>query len=109
MLIVRKWGHLWMLLHKEEAIAYSHLTEIELKQLHRRFRHPFIRRLVKVLERAGYADINQRIIERLTKYYKSCQLHTKLPGRFKFTLKDDYNFNYLVIIDVLYLDGKLVL
>jgi hypothetical protein len=39
-----------MLLHKEEAIAYSHLIEIELKQLYRRFGHPSIQRLAKVLE-----------------------------------------------------------
>ena len=36
-------------------------------------------------------------------------MYTKLPSRFKFTLKDDYKFNYIVIIDVIYLDGKLVL
>ena len=36
-------------------------------------------------------------------------MHRKSPGRFKFILKDDYKFNYLVIIDVLYLKGKLVL
>jgi hypothetical protein len=47
-----------MLLHKEEAIAYSYLTEIELKQLHCRFGHLSVQRLAKVLERAGYADIN---------------------------------------------------
>ena len=33
----------------------------------------------------------------------------KSPGRFKFTLKDDYEFNYSVIIDILYLEGKPVL
>ena len=43
-----------MLLHKEEAIAYNYLIEIELKQLYCRFRHLFIQRLVKVLKRAGY-------------------------------------------------------
>jgi len=47
-----------MLLHKEEAIAYSHLIEIKLKQLYYRFRHLFIQRLAKVLKRAGYANIN---------------------------------------------------
>jgi hypothetical protein len=47
-----------MLLHKEEAIAYSHLIKIKLKQLYCRFRHLFIRRLAKVLKRAGYANIN---------------------------------------------------
>ena len=36
-------------------------------------------------------------------------MYTKLPSRFKFTLKDDYKFNYTVIINVMYLDGKPVL
>ena len=36
-------------------------------------------------------------------------MHGKSPGRFKFTLKDDHKFNYSMIIDVLYLDSKLVL
>jgi hypothetical protein len=36
-------------------------------------------------------------------------MHGKSPGRFKFTLKDDYKFNYPVIINILYLDGKPVL
>jgi hypothetical protein len=47
-----------MLLYKEEAIAYSHLTEIKLKQLYCRFGHPFIQRLAKVLKQAKYANIN---------------------------------------------------
>jgi hypothetical protein len=47
-----------MLLYKEEAIIYSHLTKIKLKQLYYRFRHLFIQRLAKVLEQAGYANIN---------------------------------------------------
>ena len=33
----------------------------------------------------------------------------KSLNRFKFTLKDDYEFNYTVIIDVIYLDSKPVL
>ena len=36
-------------------------------------------------------------------------MHLKLLGRFKFIIKDDYNFNYLVIVDILYLDRKLIL
>ena len=36
-------------------------------------------------------------------------MYAKLPGRFKFTLKDDYEFNYTVIINVIYLDSKPVL
>jgi hypothetical protein len=36
-------------------------------------------------------------------------MYIKSPNRFKFTLKDDYKFNYTVIIDVIYLNGKPVL
>jgi hypothetical protein len=46
-LVVRKWGHLWMLLNKlEEAVAWSYLTESELRQLYRRFGHSSVQRLV---------------------------------------------------------------
>jgi hypothetical protein len=108
--IVRKWGHPWMLLQRqEEAIAWSHLTETELRQLHRRFGHPSVRRLVNILQRAGYNEVRQQAIEHLTKYCHHCQLHGKAPGRFRFTLKDDYEFNYCIIVDVMYLDSRLVL
>jgi hypothetical protein len=36
-------------------------------------------------------------------------MNGKSPERFKFTLKDDYEFNYSVVIDILYLEGKPVL
>ena len=36
-------------------------------------------------------------------------MNQKALGRFKFTLRDDYDFNYLVVVDIMYLDGKLVL
>jgi hypothetical protein len=67
--VVRKWGHPWMLLHQplEQSIAWSHLTESELRQLHRRFGHPSVQRLIKILRRAGY-DTNSRAIKYLNKY-----------------------------------------
>jgi hypothetical protein len=36
-------------------------------------------------------------------------MYKKSPGKFKFTLKDDHEFNYLIIIDVMYLDKRPVL
>jgi hypothetical protein len=36
-------------------------------------------------------------------------MYKKSSGRFKFTLKDDYEFNYSITIDVMYLDRKPVL
>ena len=36
-------------------------------------------------------------------------MHKKSLGRFKFTLKDNHEFNYLVYVDIIYLDGKPIL
>jgi hypothetical protein len=107
--VVRKWGHPWMLLDQlEETLAWNHLTETELRQLHRRFGHPSVQRLTNVLQRAGH-DVDIAVLKKLTKFCHQCQMHEKSPGRFKFTLKDDHEFNHSVIIDVMYLDGKPVL
>ncbi|KAI0994279.1 hypothetical protein K3495_g13903, partial [Podosphaera aphanis] len=109
--IVRKWGHPWLLLEHqiEETIVHGHLTESELRQLHRRFGHPAVHRLYRILQRAGHQDIEHKAIEHLTKVCHHCQMNAKSPGRFRFTLKDDCEFNYSVVIDVLYLDGRPVL
>jgi hypothetical protein len=107
--VVRKWGHPWLLLHQlEKSVAWSHLTESELRQLHRRFGHPSVHRLIRVLQRAGH-EVETKVIKHLTKYCHHCQMNQKSPGRFRFTLKDDYEFNYSIVIDVLYLSGKPVL
>jgi hypothetical protein len=36
-------------------------------------------------------------------------MNGKSLKRFKFTLRDDYNFNFEIIIDIIYLDNKLIL
>ena len=36
-------------------------------------------------------------------------MHKKAPGWFKFTLKDNHEFNFLIYINVFYLDGQPVL
>ena len=107
--IVRKWGHPWLLLHQlEKSVAWSHLTESELRQLHRRFGHPSVHRLLRVLQRAGH-EVEVKLIEHLTKFCHYCQMNQKSPGRFKFNLKDDYEFNFSIVIDIMYLSGKPVL
>lgn len=107
--IVRKYGHPWFMLHNiEQSAASCHLTEPELRQLHRRFGHPSVNRLIRILHRAGH-DVNSSYVRTLTKYCHHCQMNGKSPGRFRFTIKDDHEFNYSVIIDILFLDGKPVL
>ena len=108
--IVRKWGHPWFLIDEpERSIAWCHLTETELRQLHRRFGHPAAERLYRLLDRAGYEDVNKAVITKLTKFCHQCQMHGSNPGRFRFTLRDDIEFNYQVLVDVMFLNAKPVL
>jgi hypothetical protein len=108
--VVRKWGQPWLLLGEpEKSITWCHLTDTELRQLHRRFGHPAADRLYKVLTRAGHDDVDKAVIDKLTKFCHQCQMHGNAPGRFKFTLRDDLEFNYQVLVDVMFIDGKPIL
>ena len=90
--VVRKWGHPWLLLDDDnnQETAICHLTEEELTQLHRRFGHPAASRLYKILLRAGHGDDDdsKEILDKINKFCHQCQLTSKTPGRFKFTLRD---------------------
>ncbi|KAI0994965.1 hypothetical protein K3495_g13216, partial [Podosphaera aphanis] len=107
--IVRKWGHPFMLLEIEKTLVHCHLTENELRQLHRRFGHPSVRRLERVLQRAGHNDFDKKLIDHISKMCHQCQMHGQRPKRFKFTLDKDYEFNHSIIVDIMYIDGKPVL
>ena len=52
---------------------------------------------------------DKKIIDNLTKYCIYCQKHKKSPDRFKFTLKEDANFNYLIFIDIININRNLIL
>jgi hypothetical protein len=95
-------------LNKRER-ATMFLTETELRRLHRRFEHPAVMRLVKLLKNAGHNDFEERTLEELTKFCHHCQLNSSAPRRFKFTLKDDRHFNYEILVDVMYLGNRPVL
>ena len=106
--VVRRFGHPFLLWDEslQSFIANSFnnnpcfLTDIELRQLHRRSGHPSAGKLHKVLERAGH-ETDKKIIDNLTKYCTHCQKHGKSPGRLKFTLKEDANFNYSILVDIM--------
>ena len=111
--VVRRYGHAFLLWNSplQSYLTESfnanpcYLTDVELRRLHRRFGHPSVERLHKVLDRAGH-DIDKMALEQLTKYCHFCQKYGKSPGRFRFTLRDDIEFNYCVIIDIMYISGK---
>ena len=74
--VVRQFGHPF-LLWDESLHAYLqqslltelyYLTEAELRRLHKRFGHPSVHRLQRVLERAGHNDIDYQVLKQLTKY-----------------------------------------
>lgn len=87
------------------------LSDTELRHLHRRFGYPSVRRLLAVLQRAGYDDIAPKTVQNITKLCHLCQKHDKAPGRFKFTIKDSdsIQFNHTILVDIMYIDGTPVL
>lgn len=82
--------------------------DIELQCLHCRFGHPLVYHLYQLFERLGY-NIELQILQYLTKYCEQYQKHDHSPSCFTFTLKDDLDFNYNVIIDIIYIWSKPVL
>lgn len=114
--VIRRYGHAFLLwctsaysiMSESLDLNPCFLTETELRRLHRRFGHPSVQRLHRILERSGH-DVEMQAIEYLTKYCEHCQKHGRSPGRFSFTIKDDINFNYNIIVDILYIESKPVL
>lgn len=106
--IFRKRGHPWFFLDEKQA-PVTFLTEIEIRQLHRRFSHPAVDRLHRLLKQAGHDDVNHHDLAEIEKFCHYCQMNHQAPRRFKFTLTDDREFNYELVVDVMYLDGKPVL
>jgi hypothetical protein len=110
--VARQFGHLFLLwdsslqtyLSESFDLNLCYLTDVELQHLHRRFGHPSVERLQKVLDRAGH-DTEKGVLEHLTKYCHYCQKHSRSPGRFWFTLRDDVEFNYCIIVDIMYISG----
>lgn len=103
--LTRKWGHAWLPVKNEKIIANGFLTETELRRLHRRFGHPSVNRLHKVLTAAGH-ETDREILAAITRICHNCQMNEKRPLRFKFTLKDDVEFNAEVVSDIMFLDGN---
>src|SRR4051794_37952255 len=103
--VVHKWGHPWLELTMEKVLMYNYLTEVELRHLHRRFGHPSVARLHRVLQRAEH-PVKIKMLELLNRVYHQCQMNAAHPARFKFMLCDDCKFNHEIIIDIMYPDGN---
>ena len=114
--VARKYGHaflLWGNMLKEYIIEsltnYTcHLTDVDIMRLHRRFGHPSVERFHALLERSGH-EFEKKALEKLTKLCHQCQVHGKSPGRFKFKVPVDSDFNSTIYVDIFYIDNKPVL
>jgi hypothetical protein len=85
-----------------------YLIKTELRQLHKRFDHSFIRKLHDLLKRFDH-EVEKSVLEKLIKFCIFCQEHEKFSERFKFTLRNDVKFNYSIIVDIMYIDNHLIL
>jgi hypothetical protein len=85
-----------------------YLTDVELRQLHRRFDHSFITKLHDLWKRFDH-EVKKAVLKKLTKFCTFCQKYAKSSERFKFILKNDVNFNYSIIVDVMYIENHFIL
>jgi hypothetical protein len=85
-----------------------YLIETELRQLHRRFDHSSIRKLHDLLERFDH-EVKKSVLKKLSKFCTFCQKHEKSSERFKFILRDDVNFNFSIIVNIMYIENNLIL
>ena len=53
--------------------------------------------------------MDEHTLQEIKRFCHHYQAHDPAPRRFKFTLKDDHEFNYEILVDVMYLDSKPVL
>ena len=104
--VTRKFGHplvTW------NPFIKCMFTVQELSRLHRRFGHPQAMKLFNFLKRAEPEKIDRKTrsrLEKIVKYCKLCQLHSQKPRRFKFTLREDKNFNEVIYVDIVTIDKK---
>ncbi len=116
--IIRRFDHEFLLwknfmqtyIDQSFNLNLCYLIETKLRQLHKRFDHSSIRKLYDLLERFDH-EVKKSVLKKLIKFCTFCQKHEKSSERFKFTLRDDVNmnFNYSVIVDVMYIENNLIL
>ena len=84
------------------------LIEAELCQVHTHFEPLSVNKLHKLLTETDY-DIEHKTIKIINKLCHYCQIKGKALQQFKFTLKKDIDFNYKIMMNIMYLDKKPVL
>ena len=117
LLIIRRFRHpfliqgetLWTYIQESFDYNLCYLTSTKIYRLYRCFSYLLAEKLYRVLKYSRHDNVNRKVIDYLTKYCSFCQKYGRSLGQFKFTLYKDLNFNHLVYIDIIYINGSLVL
>ena len=83
------------------------MIEIELRRLHRCFNYFLMRRFQIVFDQINH-DIDSHVFYQLIKYCEQCQRYNCFSKRFVCIIKNDVDFNFNLIIDILYINNKSV-
>jgi hypothetical protein len=114
--IIRRFGHEFLLwknfmqtyISQSFDLNLCYLIETKLRQLHRRFDHSSTRKLYDLLERVDH-EVKKSVLKKLIKFCTFCQKYAKFSKRFKFILRDDVNFNFSIIVNIMYIENNLIL
>jgi hypothetical protein len=115
-LVIRRYEHAFFLWN---VFAYSivieslsqnscFLSDVKLRRLHRRFNYSSIRHLHQILKQSHH-EMKIQTLNHLIKYCRFCQRYERSSSRFNFVIKNDINFNFNVIVNILYIQRKSVL
>ena len=115
-LIIRRYGHAffaWYIFIFNITIEFfdhnfCFLTDVKFRRLHCCFDYSFVRRLQHVFKRSDH-EFEIKALKHLIKYCEHCQKHEKSFDRFNFIIKNDVDFNYNIIVNILYINSKSIL
>lgn len=108
-LVTRQNGHPFI---EWNPLLQCFFTEQELRRLHRRFGHPSTDKLMNFLKRADENNLKSNtrsILQNIVKSCTACQLYAQKPRRFKFTIRENKEFNHTVYVDIFYIDNHPIL
>lgn len=108
-LVERFYGHPFIYWNELQQIFF---TNSELKDLHKFFVHPLTDKLFNLLKRFELQNVNENtraMFEDITRRCKPFQTYAQAPRGFKFSLRDDKDFNRTVFVNIFYTNSKPVL
>lgn len=113
--VIRKYDHVFFMWHtsiyslvfESLNINLCYLIEIDFCRLHRRFDHFSMQRFQTIFDCVDH-DVDLQIFDHFTKYCEHCQKHNRLFDCFRFIIKNEIEFNFNIIVNIIHFDEKLM-